>query len=155
MQKKFVGRTLLLVTVLAAVQGGAIMTNSDPETAIIERERKALTRWGQGDPFGYIEVASEDITYFDPSLDRRLDGRAEYKELLAPLVGKTHIHRFEMHNTKVQLGGDIGVLTFNLVNYNENDSVTTKWNSTETYRLEQGQWMLLHSHWSYTKPNQE
>ena len=61
----------------------------------------------------------------------------------------------KMHNTKVQLGGDIGVLTFNLVNYNENDSVTTKWNSTETYRLEQGQWMLLHSHWSYTKPNQE
>jgi ketosteroid isomerase-like protein len=144
-----------MLTAMVTILGGVAVAESDPETAIIEREREALTRWGQGDPLGYIEVASEGITYFDPSLEKRLDGKAAYEELLTPIVGKIQIHRFEMLNTKVQLSGDIGILSFNLLNYNENDSVTNRWNSTEVYRKEDGEWMLLHSHWSLTKPDRE
>ena len=33
---------------------------------ILALERAALDRWGKGDPDGYIEIYSSEITYFDP-----------------------------------------------------------------------------------------
>ena len=123
-----------------------------PEGVLADLERAALTRWGNGDPFGYIDIASEEISYFDPSLGKRLDGKTVFREYLTPLVGKIHIYRFDMQNLRVQMGGDIGIVTYNLVEYDEKDGVTSRWNSTETYRREQGEWRLFHSHWSYTQP---
>ena len=33
---------------------------------IIEMERTALDRWGQGDPTGFLEISATDVSYFDP-----------------------------------------------------------------------------------------
>src|SRR5262249_45773212 len=52
-----------------------------PET-IIALERAALDRWGNGDPHGYLEAYSPDVTYFDPSREKRVDGLGAMKELL-------------------------------------------------------------------------
>ncbi|UCE24358.1 MAG: nuclear transport factor 2 family protein [Candidatus Zixiibacteriota bacterium] len=127
----------------------------ETQSAIAELEKAALTRWGNGDVFGYIELASEDISYFDPEQEKRLDGLAAFKELLVPVQGKIDIHRFEMPNWRVQLYGEVGILTFNLVNYDSNDSVKTRWNSTEVYHLENGEWKLVHSHWSLTEQGED
>ncbi|UCD63514.1 MAG: nuclear transport factor 2 family protein [Candidatus Zixiibacteriota bacterium] len=123
----------------------------ETQSVIVELEKVALTRWGNGDVYGYIDLASEDISYFDPEQEKRLDGLAAFKELLVPAQGKIDIHRFEMPNWRVQLYDNVGILTFNLVNYDSNDSVKTRWNSTEVYHLEKGEWKLVHSHWSLTK----
>ncbi len=41
---------------------------------ILSMERTALDQWGKGDPSGYLEISSPDVVYFDPFLERRLDG---------------------------------------------------------------------------------
>jgi ketosteroid isomerase-like protein len=48
------------------------------------------------------------------------------------------------------------VLTFNLVNhgarFDGGPAGTSRWNSTEVFRRIGGRWRIVHSHWSYTKP---
>jgi ketosteroid isomerase-like protein len=149
--KGFFAKLAALFMALGALCGGA-SAQTPPESTLVNIERAALTRWGNGDPNGYIQLASDDISYFDPGLEKRLDGKAAYKELLTPLVGKIHIELFEMQNLRVQMGGDIGIVSYNLVDFDKSDSVTVRWNSTEVYRLEEGEWKLFHSHWSFTKP---
>ena len=121
---------------------------------IIGRERAALERWGKGDPQGYLEIMAPDMTYFDPALEKRLDGLAAVKEYIVPFTGKIRIDSYEMINPQVQRYGDVAVLTFNLI-----DSVKrpdreekVRWNSTEVYRRIDGNWKIVHSHWSYIKP---
>jgi ketosteroid isomerase-like protein len=149
--KGFFDKLAALLVVLGTICGSA-GAQTPPESTLVSLEQAALTRWGNGDPYGYIELASDEISYFDPSLEKRLDGKTAFKELLTPLEGKIHIHRFEMQNLRVQMGGDIGIVSYNLVNFDKSDSVTVRWNSTEVYRREQGDWKLFHSHWSFTKP---
>jgi hypothetical protein len=43
---------------------------------ILAFERAALDRWGKGDPDGYLVISAPDVTYFDPYVEHRLDGRA-------------------------------------------------------------------------------
>jgi hypothetical protein len=47
-------------------------------------------------------------------------------------------------------------LTFNLVNYGKlaagEETVLARWNSTEVYSRIEGKWRIIHSHWSYIKP---
>jgi ketosteroid isomerase-like protein len=64
--------------------------------------------------------------------------------------------RYEMIAPKVQQHGDVALLTFNLINYGKApgrpEAVLSRWNSTEVYSRIAGKWKIIHSHWSYTKP---
>jgi ketosteroid isomerase-like protein len=128
----------------------------DPQT-IISMERAALDRWGKGDPQGFIEIYAPDMTYFDPLQDKRIDGLDAMKRMLAPLTGKVSLSRYDMIDPKVQHHGDIALLTFNLVSYQKqadgSEKAVARWNSTETYSRIDGQWRIIHSHWSYIKPD--
>ena len=61
-----------------------------------------------------------------------------------------------MNNPLVQLDGNIAVLTFNLIDHETQvegvDRGSVRWNATEVYRRLDGGWKIIHSHWSYTKP---
>jgi len=124
--------------------------------SVIAAEKSALDRWGRGDPQGYIETYSPDITYFDPFTEKRVDGIAGMKAMLAAITGKVHIDRYEMLNPRVQQSGDIAVLTFNLASHVRNPDgspMIVRWNSTEVYRRMSGKWRIIHNHWSFTKPD--
>jgi ketosteroid isomerase-like protein len=148
----WVAVTALMVA--SACQRAADM--SDPNE-IIAMERKALDRWGNGDPRGYLEIMAPEVTYFDPNQDARVDGLESMNDLLVPWTGKIKIDRYEMMNPKVQWRGDGAVLTFNLVNYRKqadgSERPVVRWNSTEIYGRVDGQWRIIHSHWSYVKPD--
>ena len=64
--------------------------------------------------------------------------------------------RYEMIDPKVQRHGDVALLTFNRVNYgklaDQPETVLARWNSTEVYCRIDGKWKIVHSHWSYVKP---
>jgi hypothetical protein len=122
-----------------------------PEEKIIAIEKKTLDRWKNGDTFGFIEIADENITYFDPTLAERIDGIKKFRDYLGPLKGTFSFPRYELLNPKVQLYGDIGILTFNFVGYSE-DGKTNAWNTTEVYRRVNNEWKIASSHWSRTKP---
>lgn len=118
---------------------------------IIALERAALERWNNGDVNGFLEISAPDVTYFDPYLDYRVEGLAKLAELYKPLQGKIKVDKCEMQNPRVQLAGNISVLTFNLLS--QSGSELSRWNCTEVYRLEKdGNWKIIHTHWSFTKP---
>lgn len=144
--------TLLLVTLIAGCR--ATPSSVDPDE-IIAMERAALDRWGRGDPQGYLEIMAPAVTYFDPNEEARIDGLDAMKALLVPLTGQIKIDRYDMIHPVVQIHGSVALLTFNLVSYVSSNGVETaaaRWNSTEAYASVGGRWQIIHSHWSYIKP---
>jgi ketosteroid isomerase-like protein len=119
---------------------------------IIALERAALDVWRLGDPSGFLELLGPEVTYIDPYQKARIDGFEAMQALYGALAGTFTIPRYEIVNPIVQLSGDTAVLTFNLVNYGDAGEVTSRWNSTEVYRLIGGRWKIVHSHWSNTMP---
>ena len=127
------------------------MDNNIIKERIIELERSALEAWHNGNPTPYLNLYSEDFTYFDPVQERRLDGLDRVRELYESMRGKVKMDKFEIINPVVQLSGSMAVLTYNL----ESWMGETLWkeNCTEVYRLENNnEWKIVHSHWSFTKP---
>lgn len=125
-------------------------SDADPAETIIAMERAALDRWGRGDPGGFLEISAPDVVYFDPSLDRRIDGREALARYYDRIRGKVSIARFELINPLVQVAGDAAVLTFNYVSYGGREDAYG-WNCTEVYRRSGGRWEIIQTHWSYTK----
>ncbi|MCP4607394.1 MAG: DUF4440 domain-containing protein [Planctomycetes bacterium] len=127
------------------------MSNKEDTKDLIELERGALDRWNNGDPTGYLELYSDDYTYFDETTKARVDGLDAIKKMYAPLAGKIFNARYEMLNPKVQWFGQTGILSFNLVTYSKEENVTSRWNSTEVYSKYDEKWKIVHTHWSFTK----
>lgn len=122
---------------------------------LIAVERAALDRWGKGDPKGYLEIFDREITYFDPMQTSRLDGIDAMNELLIPLTGKIRVDRYDMIAPNVQHSGDVAVLSYRLVSHltgANGEPLAVRWNSTAVYQRFDGEWRMIHSHWSYTTP---
>lgn len=118
---------------------------------IISLEKEALERWNNGDPSGYLELSANDVVYFDPFLNKRLNGHAELTQLYESIRGTIKVDKYEMINPLVQGNEGIAVLTFNLVSYT--GSMVSKWNCTEVFRKEtDGNWKIIQTHWSFTSP---
>ena len=125
---------------------------ADPQditARIIRLEELALRRWCDGDPSGFLEISAEDVVYFDPFLERRIDGLPALTEYYESLRGRIRAERFELINPEVQLVGDAAVLTFNFVSHGSGES---RWNCTEVYRRAGDSWKLIQTHWSLTNP---
>jgi len=125
---------------------------TDIAQTIIELERMALDRWGQGDPSGFLEISADDVVYFDPFQPRRLNGIEEIRALYESIRGQVQIARYELIDPRVQVVGDMAVLTFNYVS-EDTDGTISRWNCTEVYRREAGTWRIVHTHWSFTQPD--
>jgi uncharacterized protein (TIGR02246 family) len=122
----------------------------DVSAEIIRLECAALDRWGKGDPSGFLEISAPDVVYFDPHLERRVDGREALAQYYEPIRGKVSIERFELVNPVVQRIGDAAVLTFNYVSYGPAGE-RHPWNCTEVYRRSDRRWQIVQTHWSYTR----
>ncbi|MHC4336128.1 MAG: YybH family protein [Planctomycetota bacterium] len=57
------------------------MSNRQEARDLIELERGALDRWNNGDPTGYLELYSDDFTYFDEATEARVDGLDAIKKV--------------------------------------------------------------------------
>jgi ketosteroid isomerase-like protein len=154
-----VRRGLILASVLVGPLIGAerqASASGEAAQRIIAMEQGALARWGKGDPNGYFEIMASGTTYFDPTLAKRVDGVGALHALIDPFEGKIHVERAEMIDPKVQQQGDVAVLTFNLISHGAQvgggPKGDVRWNSTEVYQRISGRWKIIHSHWSYTKP---
>jgi len=122
---------------------------------VIALERAALDRWGKGDPKGFLDTYAQEITYFDPMIERRIDGHAALADYYRPITGKIKVSRYDMIGAKVQRHGDVAVLTYNLRSEGvqpDGKPFTARWNSTSVYALIGRDWKMIHSHWSFTAP---
>ncbi|MDO8778299.1 MAG: nuclear transport factor 2 family protein [Burkholderiaceae bacterium] len=125
---------------------------------ILALERGINERWNKGDVNGALEMYSEDVTYFDPLTEMRLDGRKAIEAYFRQFFeGKLNILRNEFPNPQVIVsdGSDLAVLHYNLVNIvpdgQGGEKQGTPWNSTQVYRLIDGQWRVVHVNWSFTR----
>ncbi len=142
---------LLVVPAIIIANASEKSNTEEVKDQIIAMEKDALQRWNNGDPSGYLKIYGKEITYFDENTIIRLDGYSTLEKLYEPIKGKIRNARFEMIKPKVQLYGNVGVLTFNLITYSDEGKVTSRWNSTEVYSKIDGVWKIIHSHWSFTK----
>ena len=149
-------RSLTAVGIVAVLATACARAASPVQPdSIIALERGALDRWGRGDPQGYLDVYARDITYFDPMREKRIDGFEAMKQALEPIKGLVKIDHYEMIDPQVYRAGDAAILTYNLVSHGRSpggEAMAVRWNSTGVYAQIDGQWKIVHSHWSYTKP---
>lgn len=143
--------TIIFMTVISVLLRCQVSTENPSAEIIIAKEKMALDRWAKGDPYGFIELAAEEVTYFAEGTDTLVRGFKAFEMANAPMKGKINIPRFEMRDPKVQLYGEVGILTYVLYNYSELDSITSRWRSTEVYLLMNDDWRLIHSHWTIFK----
>jgi ketosteroid isomerase-like protein len=132
-------------------------TANNSSEEIIAMEKAGLDRWGQGDPQGLLEIYAAEITYFDPIQEKRIDGIEALTKIYEAIAGTIKIARYDMIDPKVQWHGDVAVLTYNLVDdvLQQPDgpgNVRVAWNSTQVYARVDGKWRIVHSHWSFIKP---
>jgi len=117
---------------------------------IIAMEKAALEEWNRGNPSAYLALYAEDITYFDPFQEKRIDGLENMTVFYENLRGKISVDRYEMTDPQVQASADTAVLSYNLVSYSGNDIY--RWNCTEVYKQTDNGWKIVHNHWSLVKP---
>jgi ketosteroid isomerase-like protein len=126
-------------------------TNDRIAEKLLALENAALVRWCAGDPSGFLEICADDVVYFDPFLEKRLDGIAALTRYYETLRGKISAEDFELRNPHVQSALDMAVLTFNFVSFAP-AGAKARWNCTEVYRHDAVGWRIVQSHWSSTRP---
>lgn len=147
-----VGYVLLLFSLADALPAGREMSQQNDE--ILSLERRALDRWGAGDPGGFLELYAPNVTYFDPMREKRIDGLEAMKQILEPIRGMVKVSNYEIISPDVYRSGDVAVLTYNLVSHGvgpDGKPITTRWNSSTVYGRIDGRWKIVHSHFSITK----
>ena len=115
---------------------------------ILAQLQDPLKRWYSGDPFGYAELMADDVTYFAPNTDGRVDGKSGVEKSYAEFAGAVHVPDYKVLNSDLQLGGDLALHTCNLTELDDKGNAMTRWNATEVYRQTNGEWRMIHAHWS-------
>jgi ketosteroid isomerase-like protein len=137
----------------------SLETQMDPgatqsiEQTILSKEQAAMERWRHGDPLGWAEISSDEVTYIDPGLTEPVRGLGAYRDYLEQFAGKISYDRSEFIDPRVAVYGELAVLTYNYISTvlgEEGEVVSqTPWNSTEVYASLAGAWKIIHTHWSF------
>lgn len=136
----------------ACTTGQRLGPATNAEEAILAQERRALDQWSQGNPVGYGQSAAEEVTYFDDiAASTRINGRDAWQAYLTSLMGKVPPHRYELIDPKVQVYGDVGVLTLRYHAFALDGRPLTRWKATSVYRWDGNEWRMVHANWSTIK----
>jgi len=120
---------------------------------MIARENTAMERWRNGDPMGFVEISADEICYVDPGLTKPIIGLENFREAMSQISGKVHYQKSEFINPKTVIVGEAALLAYNYrstVLTPEGEVISqTPWNCTEVSFKKQGEWRVVHNHWSF------
>ena len=137
--------------VLAALCG--VLAAADPNEPIARElmamERKTMDGWQVGNPDPTLAIADPDITYFHVVTEKRVDGLPALKALFEGYRGRSLFDSYEIADPKVQVSGDVAVLTYILVQHRGME--IARWNASQVYQHKKEGWRVIHSHWSVTR----
>ncbi len=122
---------------------------------LIALEKAALDKWFKGDTSGYRQLWSKkNFSYFDGVKDRRVDRHADICEALSPMEGKLFADSYDFCYPRVQFGGDMAVLTYQLYAKTQlfGKSFDMRYNCIEVFQKEEDDWRVIHSTWCFIKP---
>ncbi len=118
-------------------------------------ESAAMERWRKGDPWGFVELYAPEITYMDSGTPSRLNGLEAMKAEYKIREGKIHYDVQEFIEPKVQVLDNTAVLTYRFFSttLKSDGSILSRmpWFCTEVYVRKDGQWRIVHNHWSLIK----
>ncbi len=140
----FVGVAVLSLSVFAAHH-----TVADQVIAVTKAQWAAEMK---NDVAAAMKNVADDYTEFNPDYPTRLDGKAMNVRLSEAFnSGSGDTVAAEMANPKVQVYGDVAILTYNYIGAAKNkdgeiESIKAK--STRVYVKEGGQWMLVHANFA-------
>jgi len=144
-------RTLAILFALAAP---ALADNAQVEREILDTVQKEWAAEMKGDADGMIKSKSKDVTIFDLGNPYRTDYTVDNSVLRIELKSGAVLAE-HMINPKVQVFGDVAILTYNFVGMSRGSDgkISHDYNrATRVYHKEGGQWMLVHGHFSRSTP---
>lgn len=125
------------------------MKHGNAEEAILAQARVELDSWSAGDTLGYAQSAADDVTYFDfIGAQALVDGIQAFRDYLSGLQGSFPVHTYEIVDPKVQVYGDVGILTLHYYPTSLDGEPMGASKGTCVYRRIDGTWHLIHVHWS-------
>jgi len=143
-----VKKTIIAGIAVAAL--GGLLAYQNPaaplERELIAIERASMDGWLKGDSAPMLSAADPDITLFHIMTLQRADGLDAVKALYTPYAGRPLFDSYQIDNPKVQAGGDMAVLSYQLVT--QNGQTTRRYNATEVFRKQPAGWRIVHSHFS-------
>jgi ketosteroid isomerase-like protein len=137
---------VILVSFLVA---GAITAFAQVDKQIIAREKASVEAWQKKDKAFYTDYLADDATYYGPRspyLD--VDPKVNFLPKFEQYVAMFKYLDFGMYNPRVQVYGDVAILTYN-------ESVTAEVNGkpmsytgkvTSVYVKQGGTWRTVHGH---------
>lgn len=140
----------IFVTILAV----AVLALANPAPPTVAEEVIAITKaqWAaemKKDVAGAMKNVADDYTEFNPDYPTRLDGKQiNWKLAEATAGGSGSLVAAEMANEKVQVFGDVAILTYNFIGATKNKDGAVEpqlAKSTRVYVKKNGQWWLVHA----------
>jgi ketosteroid isomerase-like protein len=134
---------------------GATFAGEDPKVAA-EVIAAARAQWAveavNGPIAEEMATVADDYTEFNPDYPVRIDGKTANSNLYAASEkdGSKSLDS-EMMNPKVQVYGDVAILTYSFVGVRQTKDGKTQASpgkSTRVYARQNGQWKLVHAHFS-------
>jgi len=140
---------MLAIWAAAAAFGCALAAaDSDVEIArqLLALARQAMDGRMKGNPTSDLARSDSTVTYFHAAADKRLEGLPAVTELFEKYRGAPLFDSYEIIEPKVQVSGDVAVLTF----YFEcrNGTETSRYYASEVYQHKKEGWRVIHAHWS-------
>jgi len=110
-----------------------------------------MDRWASGDPLGFSKNFADDATYFDDiAAQVRIDSLIEVQSYFKSLAGKIPPHTYEIVDPRVQVYDKIAIVTLRYHSSIDGEQAPP-WKATDVYRLTNGEWQIVHAHWSVVK----
>ncbi len=142
----FVGVAVLSLTVIAQAGDNEV---AEEVIAITKAQWAAEIR---EDAAAAMKNVADEYTVFNPAYPTRLDGKAiatRWTEIL--IGGSENLVMAEMANEKVQVYGDVAILTYNFIGAvkdKDGEVEPERAKSTRVYVKQGGQWMLVHANFA-------
>ncbi len=148
-------RRILLVFVGVAVLSLTLIAQAgDKEVAeeVIAITKAEWAAWMKKDVAASYKNVADDYTEFNSDYPTRLDGKAMIVRLTEAFnSGSGAVVAAEMANEKVQVYGDVAILSYNFIGATKDKDGTIQPSlakSTRVYVKQDGQWMLVHANFA-------
>ena len=147
-------RRILLACVCIAVLSPSLFADSHGQAAeeVIAVTKAQWAAQARKDVAAAMKNVADEYTVFSPNYPTRLDGKALSIKLGEAAAGSSGTNVVaEMANPKVQVYGDVAILTYNYIGASKSkdgevESVKAK--STRVYVKKDGEWMLVHANFA-------
>lgn len=147
-------KLVLVVLCLAALSMtvAAVPMNDQAASEVIAVTKAQWAAENAGDIAAATKNIADDYTEFNGDYPTRLDGKDMSRQLSeANAAGSVKSVVSEMANPKVQIYGDVAILTYNyigLLKDKDGKTEAARAKSTRVYVKKDGQWMLVHANFA-------